>query len=91
MLSLGNNNTNNDSLLQDLDLFFQLGLDLVDELGVTTKSDFIRGGISAFPWESNETSLLERFLGSTGIDNDFSKVSSSLTNKGSVLSLAPIP
>jgi hypothetical protein len=36
VLSLGNNDTNNDGLLQDLDLFLQLGLDLVDELGITT-------------------------------------------------------
>jgi len=36
VLSLGNNNTNNDGLLQDLDLLLQLGLDLVDQLGVTT-------------------------------------------------------
>jgi len=36
VLSLGNNNTNNDGLLQDLDLLLQLGLDLVDQFGVTT-------------------------------------------------------
>jgi len=59
MLSLGNDDTNNDSLLQNLDLFLQLGLDLVDKLGITTKSDLIRSSISAFPGESNETSLLE--------------------------------
>jgi hypothetical protein len=59
MLSLGNDDTNNDSLLQNLDLLLQLGLDLVDKLGITTKSDFIRGSISAFPWESDETGLLE--------------------------------
>jgi hypothetical protein len=59
MLSPGNDNTNNDSLLQNLDLLLQLSLDLVDKLGITTKSDLIRGGISAFPWESNETGLLE--------------------------------
>jgi hypothetical protein len=59
MLSLGNDNTNNDSLLQNFDLLLQLGLDLVDKLGITSESDLIRSSISAFPWESNETSLLE--------------------------------
>jgi hypothetical protein len=59
MLSLGNNDTNNDGLLQNLDLLFQLGLDLVDKLGITTESDLIGGSISAFPWESDKTSLLE--------------------------------
>jgi len=59
MLSLGNNDTNDDSLLQNLDLLLQLGLDLVDKLGITTKSDLIGSSISTFPGESNETSLLE--------------------------------
>ena len=59
VLSLGNNNTNNDGLLQDLDLLLQLGLDLVDKLGITTETDLVRSSISTFPWESNETSLLE--------------------------------
>jgi hypothetical protein len=59
MLSLGNDDTNNDSLLQNLDLLLQLGLDLVDKLGITTESDLVGSSISAFPWESNETGLLE--------------------------------
>jgi hypothetical protein len=59
MLGLGNDDTDNDSLLQYLDLLLQLGLDLVDELGITTESDLIRSGVSAFPWESDETGLLE--------------------------------
>jgi len=59
MLSLGNDDTNNDSLFQNLDLLLQLGLDLVDKLGITTETDLVRSSISTFPWESNETSLLE--------------------------------
>ena len=59
MLSLGNDDTNDDGLLQNLDLLLQLGLDLVDKLGITTETDLVRSSISTFPWESNETSLLE--------------------------------
>jgi hypothetical protein len=85
VLSLGNDDTDNDGLLEDLDLLLQLGLDLVDKLRVTPESDFIRSGFSTFPWESDKTGLLERLGWATGVDDNVSQVASSLTDEGSVL------
>lgn len=85
MLCLGHGNTDNDGLLQDIDLLLELGLDLVDELRITTKSNLDGSSVSTFSREGDQTSLLERLGRSTGIDNDLSEVATTLTNEGSVL------
>jgi hypothetical protein len=85
VLGLGHSNTDNDGLLQDIDLLLELGFDLVDELRVTTKSNLVGSSVSTLSREGDQTSLLERLGRSTGIDNDFSEVATTLTNEGSVL------